>query len=184
MAAHGLNKINLLPKDSFEESSLGKFLGWALSSGRMIVVLTEFVVIVAFGSRFWFDQKLNDLIEEIEAKEAVVESYSAIEVQMRDIQSREEKVASFVSLGLNTPSLFAMLKKVTPADVFLSSFVTGEGQLKLEGLAGSEAGFALLLHNLGYVEELTELRLGKTVFDERSGGIKFEIIASLVKKDK
>jgi len=56
-----LFKVNLLPKDNFEFSLVGKFLRWALTAGRVMVVLTEFVVILAFGSRFWLDKEMNDL---------------------------------------------------------------------------------------------------------------------------
>jgi len=180
MPAQKLSKINLLPKDSFEESSLGRFLGWALSSGRVIVILSEFVVVMAFGSRFWFDQKLNDLVEEIEAKEVVVESYVAVEEQMRDVLAREKKVSEFLEGNLDLMSMFANFKRATPSDVFLESVVMNENQIKIGGTAGSEAGFASFLNNLGYVPGVSSIRLGKTVFDERSGGVDFEVLVNLV----
>lgn len=181
MPSQKLNKINLLPRDSFEESGLGKFLSWALTSGRAIVILTEFVVVIAFGSRFWFDQKLNNLLEEISAKEAVVESYVAIETQMRDILSREDKVSNFLKNELSLPVVFSDLKKATPADVTFDTFSINNDKIKIEGSASSEGGFSLFLNNLTYIPGVTGIRLGKTIFDERSGGVNFEISTSLVK---
>lgn len=180
MSAQKLDKINLLPRDSFEESNLGKFLSWALSSGRVIVILTEFVVVIAFGSRFWFDQKLNNLIEEISAKEAVVESYAAIESQMRDVLARETKVLDFLTNGLGLPVVFSNLKKATPNDVSFNSFSINDNQVRIEGTAKSEAGFSLFLNNLGYVPGVTNIKLGKTVFDEKSGGVNFEVSTNLI----
>lgn len=179
MSTQKLNKINLLPRDSFEESSLGKFLSWALTSGRVIVILTEFVVVLAFGSRFWFDQKLNNLIEEISAKEAVVESYVSIENQMRDVLARETKVSDFLVDGLELPDVFSNLRKATPKDVSFDTFSINDSQIKIEGSAKSEAGFSLFLNNLGYIPGVTNIKLGKTVFDERSGGVNFDVLINL-----
>src|SRR3989344_7346869 len=100
MPAAKLAKINLLPKDSFDFSTLGKFLRWSLTTGRVLVVLTEFVVILAFGSRFYFDKRLNDLVEEIVQKQAVVDSYAEIEKTTRDILTKQEVVNSYLANNL------------------------------------------------------------------------------------
>ena len=53
--------INLLPKTEFELSFWGRFIKWALSTGRYIIILTELVVIIAFMSRFKLDRDASDV---------------------------------------------------------------------------------------------------------------------------
>ena len=57
--------INLLPREEFEQKTVGRFLIWALTVGRWIVIVTELIVITAFLSRFKLDRDLANLYEKI-----------------------------------------------------------------------------------------------------------------------
>ena len=57
--------VNLLEKDDFSESPIGRIVTWAITYGRYIMILTEIVVLLAFISRFSLDRKLTDLNEAI-----------------------------------------------------------------------------------------------------------------------
>ena len=46
-------EINLLPQKGFEATTAGRILAWILSTFRIIVIITELLVMVAFLSRFW-----------------------------------------------------------------------------------------------------------------------------------
>ena len=73
MAARKKNKeINLLPQEQFAASTTGRVLAWVLSTFRMIVILTEMIVIIAFLSRFWLDIKSNDLTDEVDNQKKIV----------------------------------------------------------------------------------------------------------------
>jgi hypothetical protein len=65
-------EINLLPREEFEKKPIGKFLTWALSIGRYIIIFTELIVILAFLSRFKLDRDLSDLNQSIREKQAVI----------------------------------------------------------------------------------------------------------------
>ena len=52
MSAQSSPRVNLLPSDRFEFSKAGKFLDWALTTGRYLVVLTELIVTMAFYPDF------------------------------------------------------------------------------------------------------------------------------------
>ncbi len=54
-------KVNLLPPSEFELSFWGRFLKWAVTTGRYIIILTELVVIIAFLSRFKLDEDLRNV---------------------------------------------------------------------------------------------------------------------------
>lgn len=174
-------KINLLPKDSFELSTLGKILKWALTSGRVLVVLTEFVVILAFGSRFYFDKKLNDLIEVIDQKQAVVDSYVDIEDKIRDLLSRQAIVEKYLKENLGISGVISQIKRTTPPDVSFTEVSVDDVGFSLSGTAGSEGGLANLLVGINNIQNVTGVSVGSIDFDQRQGLINFKVSVAISK---
>src|SRR3990172_11267317 len=87
MAARG-KPVNLLPPSEFESSFWGKFLKWAVSGGRYIIIVTELIVILAFLSRFKLDKEISELNEEIQGKVSVLEAELPIEKEFRGQQRK------------------------------------------------------------------------------------------------
>jgi hypothetical protein len=54
-------EVNLLPKDPFLSTSLGKLLQWSLTVGRYLVIFTELIVVSSFAARFSLDRQVTDL---------------------------------------------------------------------------------------------------------------------------
>ncbi len=94
MPAKEYTSVNLLSKDPFSESFVGKILMWALSIGRYIVVFTELVVILSFLSRFTLDRQMTDLNSKINQQLLIVESYGGLEENFRSIQDKLSFVRS------------------------------------------------------------------------------------------
>src|SRR3989344_9255692 len=80
-------KVNLLPKEELETKPFGRFLKWALSYGRYIIVTVELIVFLVFFSRFIYDRELADLNDKIEQKQAIVASAQEFEDRFRAIQN-------------------------------------------------------------------------------------------------
>jgi hypothetical protein len=169
------SRINLLPHDSFEYSVVGKFLRWALTIGRALVILTEFIVILAFGSRFYYDKKLNDLMETIDQKQAVVESYAEIEKKARDILERQKIISLYLKTNLGVSGVFSSIQKITPPDVSYSQISLNETGINIVGTAGSETGFNKALAGVGTIKGIKEITVGAVDFDQRLGLINFKI---------
>lgn len=165
MAAPAQKSVNLLVRDNFEESTLGKTLNWLLSAGRVIVVLVELVVIGAFVSRFWFDRQLTDLNDENELRKVQIEAASAFEQDFRDSQNRLATYKQFDGLKTNSAGIIRDVSAVIPADVVLTNLEFSKEELTLRGLALSErglAGFVKSLENSPKFEKptLSDVSLG------------------------
>lgn len=76
--------INLL-RDK-EKPLLDRFVAWALSVGRSIVILTEIVALAAFIYRFSIDRKLSDLNDDIKQKQLIVGQLTSLEDEYRNLQ--------------------------------------------------------------------------------------------------
>lgn len=171
------SKINLLPLDEFERSFLGKALKWALTAGKGIVIMTEFVVILAFLSRFWLDRQVNDINEELIQKQAVVDSYIEVEERMRAIQERIDLVEEVDETTLKARAAIGSIIATTPRDVIYESIDVSNTTLTLSGISGSETSFAALLSAVRESETWTNVSLGDVEFNQRKGGVIFTINA-------
>lgn len=172
--------INLIPQDSFEGKLFGKFLKWALTYGRYIVVCTELVVILAFLSRFKLDRDLTDIHEEISQKQAIVEATYDLEDGFRNLQNRLAKINTLMAAGTSPNEILEILGQNLPADVYLVDISVVQDKLNLTAVAQSELSFGVFINNLSQSKKFTNINLGVVSRGgEREPGIKFNLSAKL-----
>jgi Tfp pilus assembly protein PilN len=160
--------INLLQREGFEYTLVGKILGWALTIGRAIVILTELVVIVGFLSRFILDRRLNDLVELNQSKRLQIEAQSTFEKQFRSFQDRILSYKSFLSL----PRKSEMINEIAsylPAGVILTQLSIQEKSISLSGEALSEGGLAGFVKTLGESKKFINIKLGNVRLGSEGG---------------
>jgi len=176
MATAQKKSINLLPQDPFERSFAGKFLKWALSIGRYIVIGTELVVIGSFLARFSLDRQVTDLNEAIAQEQSIVASYGDLEQEARAIQERLALVASLVDRQPNVENLLREVSVLTPVDVVYSFVGLSAEKAVLRGIAFSEGGFRTLLAVMQESRRFDQVRLNRVSSDgDRGAGIEFEV---------
>src|SRR5260221_21750 len=78
--------INLLDND--HHNTFDIFISWALSTGRIIIIVTEIVALVAFLQRFDLDEKLSDLHSKMKFDQQVVDALQSNEKTYRSLQFR------------------------------------------------------------------------------------------------
>jgi len=174
----GVFQINLIPKDSFEFSTLGKVLSWTTTTGRVLVVLTEFIVLLAFGSRFYFDKKVNDLTEEVSQKQVQIEAFAETENTMRKILAKQVPIDNYLAKNIAFGKKYDGLARLIPLGVHLTALTIDEKGMVMNGESVSELGFAQLLKRLKKMEGVTNLSMNDTSFDQTLGSVKFNIQAS------
>ncbi len=148
MSARKQSGINLLPQKGFEATTTGRVLAWILSTFRIIVIVTEIIVMIAFLSRFWLDAQNSDLNEKIEEEQALLKASSSFE---RDFKDTQKKLAIFSELTSKGKSLSASLKTITsylPDDLFLTSVTFGGDIFTIEGMTPNEQSIQQLIVNL------------------------------------
>ena len=134
-----------------------------------------------FGFRLpvLFDKRLNDLIEEIDAKQAVVDSYAEIEKKTRDILTRQKVVDSYLTNNLRISDRINQIRRATPQDVTFDDIAIGENGLSLSGTANSESGLANLIAGINQIPDVESVTVAGIDFDQRQGNIKFKISVSI-----
>lgn len=159
--------INLLPQEEFDASTLGRILKWAMSTFRIIVIITEMVVMAAFLSRFWLDAQNSDLNDSIKIKAAQISAQSDFEKQFRSLQNKLSIFKALADATQPSNKLNTIVSK-TPTDVVLTGVSVGDSSAQLKGTTGSEIGLAQFLSNLLSEKSLKTVDLGSLSTSENN----------------
>lgn len=144
-------RINLLPGK--EETEIDRLLSWAGLWGRYILILTEALVLLAFFSRFKYDQELIDLKWGTEAaagvndKKDAVLAYKDFEGEFRRIKLKNELYQKIVGERLYPGK---WLEEILPiiGNVGVREINIAEKEIFLSAEANSPADLAIFLEKL------------------------------------
>ncbi len=141
-------KINLLPKDPFEESLLGRVLSWGLTVGKWIVIVTQIVVVSVFLFRFSLDRKLNNLRRDIGKEVVKIKAYESIENNFRLAQARVLLAKDLIANQDKIKLGFKEQAQLIPDDIWLEKIEINQKQINLVAYAYSMNSFNRFLENL------------------------------------
>ena len=111
-------EISLLPESENPRSFGARFFKWITTTGRVVIILTELVVISVFMSRFWLDRKNSDLSEISRQKQAILESVIPFETEFIQLQQRLAYIKNFYSSQPDYEKQINSLISSTPQDIF------------------------------------------------------------------
>lgn len=177
--------INLLPKDPFFSTPLGKILRWALSIGRYIVIFTELVVIISFVTRFNLDRQVTDLNGSINQKKTVILSYGDLEENVRQTQAVLQEYSQ-IKQQVNIIEIFPELTRVLPRDTQLVDLVIRPDQISFSGRAFSQNSLNLIINNMQLSQKFLNVSVDRIESSDKkddSGGFDFVIRADTKKTE-
>jgi hypothetical protein len=175
-----IKEINLIPQNEFDETSLGRILKWALSTFRVMVIITELIVMSAFLSRFWLDAKNSDLNEEIGINKSQVLAYSDIETEIRLNQKRIGIAKSLYSQR-KIDIVITEVSKLIPPDVSFNSISITGNRLEIKAIAFSERSIAQFLVNLDNYEGLKDVNLSQIASSAENESLTMFTVTGLLK---
>ena len=171
--------VNLLPKDPFLTSPIGRLLQWSLTVGRYLVIFTESVVIMSFASRFYIDRRITDLNGSIHQKQIIIESYGDLEKQVREIQ---DKIQSYeqIQQQVDMTDSFEALSQITPQDVTLEALNMKPDSVVFAGKTLSQNSFNLLVNNIQLSPHFSDVVINRIeTKSDKDPGYNFEIQAKV-----
>lgn len=169
-------KINLLVRTGFENTTTGRVLGWLLSVGRTIVIVTEIVVIASFISRFWFDRRLTDLAEQNNIRRTQVEAASSFEKEFRSTQERLSLYEKLTASQLPASELITQIAALAPKGVVFNQIAASFDGFSVSGNSLSEEGLSGFLKALSDSSEFEDVVLSRIApGDKNTPGLLFSI---------
>lgn len=169
-----------MPGEDLEERPGGKFLKWALSWGKRIVIATEGIVILAFLSRFWLDTTVADLGEQIISKKNVVEASANFESKFRSTTDRIAK-AKQIESQISGLTILDQAESLVPSRVAISQITVSGSGISFSGTA-DEQSLALLVTAFRKSPDFTDLTVERVTQTSPSITIDFSMRATYVKR--
>jgi Tfp pilus assembly protein PilN len=179
MSAKMHRQINLIPKEDFERTTLGRIMKWALTTFRFIVIIVEFVVIGGFLFRFYLDVQISNLDDEIQQKSALISSKSSFEKEFRSTQARIGIYKQISSDSNKSLPSFEQIAQSLPSDTQLVSFTRQKNVLDLVGETLNEASIARFLESLEEKEGFASVDLTQIKTEVDSPVIEFRVQIAL-----
>lgn len=171
------DNLNLLPKDQFENTSVGKLVNWSINVGRWIVVFTALIVICAFLSRFYFDTTLANLFDEIRIKKAMIDANTSFEEDYRQIQEKTKVIKEILNKETTPSALLIEIAKTAPLDLFLKNITITENKVTVSGYCLSEKGLRAFTTELKKLPILSNINISNLSEKDSLEGIEFTINA-------
>jgi Tfp pilus assembly protein PilN len=159
--------INLLPQQEFDVSMLGRTLKWAMGTFRIIVIVTEMIVMAAFLSRFWLDAQNSDLTNSIKIKAAQITAQASVEKEFRDVQSKLTIIKEIGSGTKPSQRIEAITSKL-PSGVNLTNVSVLENTAQVKGTSANELGIAQFIANLKADPSFKTVNLGQVGSSENN----------------
>lgn len=158
------------------KSFLDKFIKWALTGGRLIVILTESLALFTFLYRFDLDRKLIDSHDRIAQKQAIVKLLKNNEDKYRNLQNRIS-IASTLSSNNQISDKFQKITKETPQDIIFNNLVLSENFIRVDAVAQSIISLNNFIKTLKSDKEVSSISLDRIENKTSNGTISVGITA-------
>lgn len=122
--------INLLGNK--QGSIFEKFIDWALTIGRIVVILTEVIALSAFLYRFSLDRQLIDLHSKIKQETAIVSYLKDREETYRNLQDRLSVASTFSEGGEKKIKIFNDIIRLAPAGMTFNELFLTKTNIRID----------------------------------------------------
>lgn len=179
MAARKKN-INFIAREGWETTSLGKYLLWALTLGRYVIVLTELIVIVVFLLRFKLDKDLAVINEEIKDKETLISSSQDFEKEAKYLQQRLVAIRAIEQKSFKPTLVLTEISKILPQAVTFLGLQVDNGGIRLSGTSQTNSDLATFISGLKASGKFTKIDLTSVSAKGEAGqALKFQLSTAL-----
>jgi len=168
--------INLLKKQT---SLADRFISWALTVGRLLVILTEIVALSAFIYRFSLDRQLIDLHSKIIQEQAIVNYLKDNEKTYRNLQDRLATATNYSTLGTNRFKVFSDIVSFTPKGVSFNNLSLYENRVKIDANADSASSLSTFVNSIKNYPAIDTVSIDKIGNKSSSAVITISITATL-----
>lgn len=139
------SSINLVGQNL---SFVDRFIAWALTIGRIIVIFTEVIALSAFLYRFSLDRQLIDLHSKIKQEQAVLDYLKDYEQTFRDIQNRLSLTSNFGSQAESKIKLMNDIVGFATSGMTFNSIYLQEDRLRVNLTSNSISGVSNFINKL------------------------------------
>lgn len=175
--ADKIKSINLLPQKG--DSFVNQFLSWALTIGRLLVILTETLALGVFLYRFQIDMKIIDLHDNIKNQRIIVSQFKNTEEEARNLQQRLALARQYAEEGKSTTTILADVIDMGKNKVTFKTIAITSSDVKIEAQASNAGALNIFVNSLKTYPKITAVRIDGVQNRTSTAVIVMNITASL-----
>lgn len=115
------------------ESLSERVIAFALTIGRVLVIVTEAIALGAFLFRFGLDRQLVDLHDRIKQEQAIVDLLKNNEATYRNLQDRLTLESNLATVSNKSVTLYQDIYRMIPSDMVLTTLSLSDTNIHIEG---------------------------------------------------
>jgi len=131
-------EVSLLPNSENPNSFSSRLIKWSTTTGRVVIIFTELIVVCAFISRFWLDRKNSDLSEILRQKTAILQSTQTFEAEFKQLQQKLSSIKVFYANQPKYDQQLASLIKSTPEEIYYKDISLSQDEKTLQTVVVSD----------------------------------------------
>jgi hypothetical protein len=155
-----------------------KFMNWVLTIGRLIVIVTEVVAVIAFIYRFSLDEKLVNLHSAIKQKQNIVSVLRNDENKYRNLQDRIALAASFSEKGLKTSQTIKDIVGLIPSQTTINNLIINKDRINISINTVSVSSLSDFINSLKNYNSIKSISIDN-IENKPSIGLSVDITAML-----
>lgn len=134
-------------------------MGWALTVGRLIVIITEMVAVAAFIYRFSLDERLSDLHSAIKQKQTIVSLLKQDENKYRNLQSRLALASTVQEKFAKTNKIILDVIDKAPDGIDINNFALNKDRINIDANAGSTSTLKNFINSLKNYPDIKSINI-------------------------
>lgn len=154
-----------------------KFMNWTLTIGRLIVIVTEVVAVIAFVYRFSLDEKLVELHSAIKQQQNIISVLKNDENKYRNLQDRLALAAAFSAKGAKTNQTITDIVGLIP-QVKVNNLILNKDRVNISIDAGSVSSLSNVIGPLKGYSGIKSISIDN-IENKPSVGLSVDITAML-----
>lgn len=168
--------INLLKN---KENFLDEALRWALTVGRLLVIIAEIVAFSSFIYRFSLDRTLIDLHSKVNQEQAIVASLKDQEAKYKNLQERISLAAKISNSGNKNVKIFNDVADLTPDDITYNSLTIAGNEIRIDASVKSISSLTQLMGSLRKYPQISSVNIDSITNKTTDSSIEAFITAKL-----
>ncbi|HXS15112.1 MAG TPA: hypothetical protein VN711_03205 [Candidatus Saccharimonadales bacterium] len=159
MPKSSLPTINLAKNRG--EKFVDRFLSWALTGGRALVIVTEAIALGAFLYRFGLDRQLLDLHDKITQEQAIVKLLQNNETTYRNLQDRLSLIATLTKENAQQLKTYQDISSFVPPSMTIVNLSSTDTTISFDGTVSSLVALSSFINKVKTYPSVSSVSLDK-----------------------
>ena len=176
-----INSVSINLVRGKNKKILDKFIKWALTIGRVVVIVTEAIALGTFLYRFSLDQQLIDLHGSIKSQQKIIKISESAENKYQNLHARLSAASKLSAKGKETAGLLQVILNSAPSDLVFGSIILSEDYIKISARVGYSTSLLSFIDALRKNPKMASVSIDQIENRASSATIAFSITGVLKK---